>query len=164
MDEKLRIRREKSKPILENFFDWVNLVMSEKVVVNNKLKTALGYALNQKNELSEFLNDGRIPLTNSLAERAIRPFAVHRKNWLFADSVEGANANAVLYSLIESAKLNKLNVNKYINYLLEQIPQLDNPTNETILEKFLPWSKELPDDVLNFEGSYKELILDDVTV
>ena len=164
VDEKLRVRSEKSKPILENFFDWVNLVMSEKVVVNNKLKTALGYALNQKKELSEFLNDGRIPLTNSLAERAIRPFAVHRKNWLFADSVEGANANAVLYSLIESAKLNKLNVNKYINYLLEQIPQLDNPTNETILEKFLPWSKELPDDVLNFEGSYKELILDDVTV
>lgn len=163
VDEKLRIRREKSKPILENFFDWVNLVMSEKVVVNNKLKTALGYALNQKNELSEFLNDGRIPLTNSLAERAIRPFAVHRKNWLFADSVEGANANAVLYSLIESAKLNKLNVNKYINYLLEQIPQLENQTDETILEKFLPWSDELPDNVLNFEGFYKELNLDDVT-
>ena len=163
VDEKLKVRSEKSKPILDDFFDWVSLVMSEKVVVNNKLKTALGYALNQKKELSEFLNDGRIPLTNSLAERAIRPFAVHRKNWLFADSIEGANANAVLYSLIESAKLNKLNVNKYIRYLLEQIPQLDNSSDEKILDKFLPWSKELPDDILNFQGSYKELNLDDVT-
>lgn len=163
VDKKLKIRNEKSKPILEKFFDWVNLTMSEKVIVNNKLKAAFVYASNQSKELSEFLNDGRIPLTNSLAERAIRPFAVHRKNWLFADSVEGANANAVLYSLIESAKLNKLNVNKYINYLLEQLPQLEN-LDENSLERYLPWSTELPTDVLNFEGSYKELNLDDVTV
>lgn len=66
-------------------------------------------AHNQRKELSEFLNDGRIPLTNSAAERAVRPFAVHRKNWLFADTVEGAKANAVLYSIVETAKANSLN-------------------------------------------------------
>ena len=95
-------------------------------MINNKLNKALTYASNQRKELSEFLNDGRIPLTNSLAERSIRPFAVHRKNWLFADSVEGANANAVMYSIIESAKINKLNIEKYIKYLLEEI-QTDSP-------------------------------------
>lgn len=161
--EKVKLRQEKSKPVLEEFFNWVNSTMSEKVIVNNKLKTALVYASNQRTELSEFINDGRIPLTNSLAERAIRPFAVHRKNWLFADSIEGAKANAVWYTLIESAKLNKLNVNKYIKHLLEQLPQLDTPVSITSLEKLLPWSKELPEDILNYQGLYKELNLDEIT-
>ena len=162
VDEKIKVRQEKSKPVLENFFEWVNSTLTQKVVVNNKLKTALVYASNQRKELSEFLNDGRIPLTNSLAERAIRPFAVHRKNWLFADSVDGAKTNAVIYSLIESAKLNDLNINKYINYLLESIPQLDSPLDDGTLKKFLPWSKELPEEILNFQGSYEELNLDEV--
>ena len=92
-------------------------MIPKKIVINNKLKKALTYATNQRKELSEFLNDGWIPLTNSLSERTIRPFAVHRKNWLYANSVEVANA--VMYSIIESAKVNNLNVGKYIKYLLE---------------------------------------------
>ena len=77
---------------------------------------------------------------------------MHRKNWLFANSVDGAESNAILYSLIESAKVNNLNIYKYINYLLEQLPQLENLDDANVLEKYLPWSTELPDDVLNFEG------------
>ena len=161
MQEKMTIRQEKSKPILEEFYDWVNITLTEKIIVNNKLKEALNYASNQRRELSEFLNDGRIPLTNSLAERAIRPFAVHRKNWLFADSVDGAKTNAVMYSLIESAKINNLNIYKYINYLLDEIPQLANVADEKTLEKFLPWSKELPQDIMNFEEEYKELTINE---
>ena len=114
------------------------------------MKKALVYASNQRKELSEFLNDGRIPLTNSKAERAIRPFAIHRKNWLFADSVEGAITNATMYSLIESAKMNNLNIHRYIQYLLEELPQFEDMPNEKALEKYLPWSKDLPDDILNF--------------
>ena len=132
-------------------------MMSEKIVINNKLKKALTYASNQRKELSEFLNDGRIPLTNSLAERSIRPFAVHRKNWLFADSVEGANANAVMYSIIESAKINNLNIEKYIKYLLEELPQLENINDDKEIEMYLPWSNELPPEILNFQGTYEEL-------
>lgn len=130
-----------------------------KIVLSNKLNKALTYASNQRTELSEFLNDARIPLTNSRAERTIRPFAIHRKNWLFADTVEGAKTNAVMYSLVESAKLNNLNIEKYIKYLLEEIPQLDNPSDKKVLEKYLPWSKELPADILNFQGTYKELVI-----
>lgn len=144
--EKLKVRQTESKPIVEKFFNWVNSTMSEKIVLNKKLKNALTYVSNQQKELSEFLKDGKIPLTNSLAERVIRPFAVHRKNWLFADSVDGAESNAILYSLIESAKVNNLNIYKYINYLLEELPQLENVNDANILEKYLPWSKELPKD------------------
>ena len=159
--EKLEVRQSESKPIVEEFFNLVNSTMSKKLVLNKKLKNALIYASNQQKELSEFLNDGKIPLTNSLAERTIRPFAVHRKNWLFADSVDGAEANAILYSLIESAKVNSLNIYKYINYLLEQLPQLENLNDADVLEKYLPWSKDLPNDILNFEGAYEELKIDD---
>ncbi len=160
MEEKKEERNKKSKPVLEEFYKWVNSTLAEKVIINNKLKKALLYALNQKKELSEFLNDGRIPLTNSLAERTIRPFAVHRKNWLFADSVEGAKANGVMYSIIESAKINKLNIWKYIKYLLDELPQLENINDEKALEKYLPWSEELPVEIQNYEGEYKELKID----
>ena len=67
MQEKLEVRQSQSKKVLEEFFAWV-LQTSEKIIVNNKLKKAITYALNQKKELSEFLNDARIPLSNSLAE------------------------------------------------------------------------------------------------
>lgn len=86
--------------------------------------------------------------------------AVHRKNWLFADSVDGANANAIWYSIIESAKINNLNINRYIKYLLEELPQLENEQSEKEIEKYLPWSEKLPEDILNCEDEYKELKLD----
>lgn len=159
-EKKLEKRKEKSQPVIEELYIWVNKTITEKIIVNSKLKEALKYVINQQKELTMFLTDGKIPLTNSLAERAIRPFAVHRKNWLFADSIEGAKANAVYYSLIESAKVNKLNIWKYIQYLLEEIPQQDNPGDEKILEKYLPWSKELPEDILNYQCAYEELNLD----
>ena len=156
IDEKVAKRQEKSAQIIKKFYEWVYLT-SQKYITNKKLKDALTYATNQKENLCKFLYDGRIPLTNSKAERAIRPFAVHRKNWLFADTVDGANANAVYYSLIESAKVNNLNIHKYINYLLEVLPQLEDEQTEKNIEKYLPWSKELPEDILNFQGTYKDL-------
>ena len=95
-------------------------------------------------ELGQFLNDGRIPLTTNLVEISIRPFAVHRRAWLFADTPEGAVCNAVMYSLVESAGINNLNIFKYIEYLLTVIPQLDNLNDEKHLKKYLPWSDSLP--------------------
>ena len=155
-DEKLKIRKEKSEPVLKKFYEWVYST-SQKYITNKKLKEALTYVINQKESLIKFLDDGKIPLTNSRAERAIRPFAVHRKNWLFADTVAGAKANAVIYSIIESAKVNNLNINKYIKYLLEVLPQIDGEQTEEEIEKYLPWSKELPEDILNFEGTYEDI-------
>lgn len=156
MNEKAKLRQEKLAPILKQFYEWVSST-NEKYIVNKKLKEALTYATNQKKQLSAFINDARIPLTNSKCERAIRPFAVHRKNWLFADTTDGAKANAVYYSFIESAKLNNLNIYKYINYLLKELPQLEGEQKEENIEKYLPWSKELPEEILNYDGEYKEL-------
>ena len=156
LEHKKRLRNEKMQPILKKFYEWVYST-SEKYIVNKKLKEALVYVENQKKELSEFLNNGKIPLTNSRCERAIRPFAVHRKNWLFADTVDGANANAVYYSFIESAKLNNLNIYKYINYLLRELPQLEEEQQEQNIIKYLPWSNELPEEIRNYEGEYKEI-------
>ena len=157
-DEKLKVRKEKSEPILKNFYEWVYLT-SEKYITNKKLKDALTYVTNQKENLSKFLTNGRIPLTNSRAERAIRPFAVHRKNWLFADTVDGAKANARMYTLIESAKVNNLNINKYIKYLLDILPQLEGEHTEEEIEKYLPWSDSLPEDVINSQGTYNDLVI-----
>lgn len=145
-DERLKKRKELSKPIYEDFLAWVEKT-SSKIITNEKLKTALTYVKNQHVELGEFLNDGRIPLTTNLVERSIRPFAVHRRAWLFADTPAGAVCNAVMYSLIESAVLNNLNIIKYIEYLLTELPQLDNLNDEKELERYLPWSGLLPDSV-----------------
>ena len=159
VDEKVKIRQERTKPVIEKFYEWVSSTMT-KTIINKKLANALTYVTNQKKELTEFLNDGRIPLSNNLAERSIRPFAVHRKNWLFADTVDGAKANARMYSIIESAKINKLNIWEYIKYLLDELPQLENINEEKVVEKYLPWSKELPEKIRNYEGEYRELKVD----
>ena len=63
------------------------------------------------------------------------------------------------YSLIESAKANNLNIYKYIKYLLDELPQLEGEQEEETIEKYMPWSKELPEEILNFQGAYKDLDL-----
>lgn len=123
------------------------------VIDKFNLETAVTGTMNLKNqhvELGQFLNDGRIPLTTNLVERAIRPFAVHRRAWLFADTPAGAVCNAVMYSLVESAGIagiNNLNIFKYIEYLLTVLPQLDNLNDEKQLKQYLPWAESLPASV-----------------
>ena len=160
VQEKEKERKKLSKPIVDEFFRWVNKTLTEKIIVNKKLKKALTYAQNQQKELSEFLNDGNIPLSNNIAERCIRAFAVHRKNFLFADTIPGAKANATFYSLIESAKINKLNIYKYIKYLLDELPQKDYLSKE-VLVNYLPWSEKLPADIRNYSEKYEELKVED---
>jgi len=159
--EKVLKRNELSKPIVNDFFDWVSRTKNETVVTNNKLLKALTYAINQQGGLMLFLEHGHAPLSNNLVERKIRPFAIHRKNWLFSDSVAGAKSTQIIYSLIESAKLNNLHIWGYLKYLLDNLPQIEELQDETILAKFLPWSKELPDDILNIDNSVEDPLLKD---
>ncbi len=70
--------------------------------------------------------------------------ATHRGAWLFADSVDGAAANAILYSLVESARLNKLNIYEYMNYILSVITDLNYINNPNLLDELMPWSENLP--------------------
>ena len=142
-NERLEKRNKFSRPIYEEILSWYEKT-SQKIITNEKLKEALTYIKNQHVELGQFLNDGRIPLTTNLVERSIRPFAVHRRAWLFADTPAGAVCNAVMYSLVESAGINNLNIFKYIEYLFTELPQLDNPTDGEQLKQYLPWSESLP--------------------
>ena len=66
-----------------------------------------------------------------------------------------------MYSIVESAKANKLNIYKYINYLLEEIPQLENPSDEKVISKYLPWSEELPQEIRNYNEEYEDLKVED---
>ena len=86
------------------------------------MNTAVGYALNQRDKLTAFLDHSQLPLDNNVLERAIRPFAVGRRNWMFSGSPRGAKASAFLYSLIETAKANGLEPKAYLQALFERYP------------------------------------------
>ena len=102
---------------------------------------AVNYALNRRETAQTYLEDGRCSFTNNLSENAIRPFAVGRKNWLFSDSVEGANASAVVYTMVEMAKTHGLNIYGYLKFLLDHRPTKEMTDDQ--LAELAPWSKAL---------------------
>lgn len=97
------------------------------------------YTFYLTNPCGNYLLDGRCSLSNNAAENAIRPFVTGRKNWLFADTPKGAAASAAVYSLIETAKANGLDVYLYLQNLLANMTDWDH--TDEYLEDFLPWSK-----------------------
>ena len=143
-EEKKQKRQEASRPILDAFWSWVEKTAAL-ATTNEKLTKALVYAQNQKKYLETFLEDGRLPISNNLCEATIRPFATARRAWLFADTPKGAKANAILYTLVESARANQLNVFEYLKYLLAEIPNSGFLEHPQILDEYLPWSKSLPE-------------------
>lgn len=143
-EEKKQKRQEASQPILDAFWAWVEET-SALATTNEKLTQALVYSKNQKKYLETFLEDGRLPISNNLCEANIRPFATARRAWLFADTPKGAKANAILYTLVESARANGLNVFEYLKYLLTEIPNSHYLEQPEILDQYLPWSVTLPE-------------------
>ena len=142
-------RLERSKPVLENFFRWVSELNPTK---GSKLEKAVNYAQNHEETLSNFLTDGKLELSNNAAERCAKSYAIGRKNSLFHTSVDGAKASAVLYSLVETAKANNLNVFQYIYTLLLYMPGYKN--GSAGIEQLLPWSdfiKEHCSGLINVE-------------
>ncbi len=140
--ERKQKRQEQSKPHLEAFFAWVEQE-KDSCLPKSKLARAFGYALNQKEGLMRFLEDGNIPISNNLAENSIRPFTVGRRNWLFCGSPTGAEASATVYSIIETAKANQINPYRYLLFLLKYLPGVRHRENPEQLEVFLPWDKEV---------------------
>ena len=98
---------------------------------------AIYYTLNQWDTLVGYCEDGHLAISNVLAENAIRPFAVGRKAWLFADTPKGAHASAACYSLVETAKANGLEPYAYLKYVLDHIGSADTLDQ---LEALLPWN------------------------
>jgi len=127
-EELLKIRREHALPLLEEFRTWLDARVGA-TPPKGLLGTAMNYALKQWNRLIVYLNDPYVGLDNNAAENAIRPFAIGRKNWLFAGSPSGANASAALYSLVETAKANGLEPYRYLRFLFERLPYARTSTD-----------------------------------
>jgi len=150
-EEKKQKRQEASQPILDAFWSWVEETAAMQTT-NELLTKALGYSQNQRNYLETFMADGRIPLSNNLCEANIKPYATARRSWLFADTPKGARANAILYTLVESARANELDVYEYLKYLLTEMPNNRHLEHPEIIDRYLPWSKDLPEECrLNHE-------------
>ncbi len=101
---------------------------------------AINYSINQEEFPSCFFTNGNVPLDNNRAEQAIIPFTLGRKNWVNMNSVRGANASAVLYRLVETAKANKLRIYDYLELLLTELPNHIDDTNLDFLADLMPWS------------------------
>ena len=127
-------------PVLEEYFYWVNTLNPEK---GSKLADAVTYAKNQKTPLSTFITTGNVPISNNLAENSIRPFAVGRKNWLFCDTVKGAESSAIVYSLVETAKVNGIDPYDYLFYTLSVLPYFGKSVPREKLDTLMPWSLEV---------------------
>ena len=133
-------RQNKELPLLEEYFAWLNTLHPEK---GSKLEDAVRYSLNQKQQLMAFLDHGEVPISNNLAENAIRPFTLGRKNWLFCDTPKGADASAVVYSLVESAKANGIEPFAYLQHVLVQLPYFGKSPSHEDLEALMPWAPDI---------------------
>lgn len=142
--ERKKRRKLLIKPMVDGYFDWCREVQ-EKLTPSSETAKGIRYSLNQEKYLRVFLTDPQIPMDNNLAEQAIRPFCVGKKNWKLIDTVHGAQASAILYSIVETAKANGLNVYQYFRHLLTVIPQHMEDTTLDFLDDLLPWSKNLPE-------------------
>jgi transposase len=139
VNERYRIRQELSVPKLSTLKTWLE-ANAGKVAKGTLTRTAMDYTLNQWPTLVGYCERGDLQISNVLAENAIRPFALGRKAWLFADTSRGARASATCYSLVETAKANNLEPSAYIQHVLAHIAEADTLEK---LEALLPWNVDL---------------------
>lgn len=127
LDDQARyqLRQTKAKPLVDAFFSWLK---SLDAVGKTLFGQAVTYCLNQEQALRRYLDDGRLEISNNLAERSIKPFVIGRKNFLFANTPKGADASAWIFSLVETAKANAINPYDYLCWVLKHAPALDLET------------------------------------
>ena len=133
-DERHVARQERMRPLLERMRAWLDDALP-RIPPQSLTGKALGYLSTQWPKLLRVLDDGRLPLDTNAVENAIRPFVVGRKAWLFADTVRGAEASANLYSLIETAKRQRLDPFGYLRVLFRDLPRA---TTVEEIEALLP--------------------------
>lgn len=134
-EEKKAERLKQEVPIWERFFAWLETL---KPLKGSRLEKAVNYAVNHRELLCNYLLDGRCEISNNRAERCAKSYGTGRKNFLFHDTVNGAKSSAVIYSLVETAKANKLNVFQYLYTLLLYMP--DYKDKAAGVEAMMPWS------------------------
>lgn len=141
-EERKEARNSKVRPETEKYFGFIESIDLNAAGLSEKCRDAVRYSLNNKNDLMNFLNDGNIPIDNNAAERSIKSVALLRKASLFSYSIEGAQANTIYHSIVETAKANGANVYWYIRYILETMPDKLDGKDRSFLSAMAPWSPE----------------------
>lgn len=144
-EDRQHMREMNVRPLVNEYFTWIAL-QEGKVPRGSKTGKGITYSINQEKYLRRFLEDGSVPLDNNSAEQAVRGFVIGKRNWHLIDTLAGADASAVCYSIAETAKANDLNPYRYFEYLLTEIPKHMSETSDAFLEELLPWSEALPDE------------------
>lgn len=135
-EDRKRLRLETETPIWKAYWAWIEKLSP---TGGSRLAKAVTYSINQKPYMENYLLDGRCSISNNLAENIARPYAVGRKNFLFHDTVKGAQASSIVYSLVETAKANNLNIRRYLETVL--IYMADYEEHPEMLENLMPWSE-----------------------
>lgn len=130
-------RLKDEKPVVEGFIRWLDAQRPEK---GSRMDRAVTYIQNRKDTLMTYLEDGRCSLSNNMSENSLRLVTLGRKNWLFSDSQDGANANMLVYTMVEMAKAHDIHPYRYLEYLLDSRPSAD--TSEAELADLAPWSEK----------------------
>ena len=137
--ERAEARQKLTKPIIDDFYSWIETIFKP----SGKLKEAVTYAMNQKEFLCTFLYHGEVEASNNMVENAQRSVVLGRKNWLFCDTPKGARASVVAYSILETAKANGLNPQKYLMHIFTVLPERYAKDPNADIEDLLPWNEKI---------------------
>ena len=137
-----KARLAKERPILDAFFAWLD---KQTAVKGSRMEKAVVYARNRKPFLETYLEDGRCSFSNNASERSVKSYVTGRKNWLFSDTPEGAVASEKVYTIVETAKANGVNVYHYLTYLLKKCPSSSMTDEE--LEQLAPWNETVKSEL-----------------
>jgi hypothetical protein len=134
-EERVALRQEKAKPIFEGLAAWLQLQLP-KISGKSTLAEAIRYALGRMPRARAYLEDGQLELDNNICERSIRPVTLGRKNYLFMGSKGGGEAAAIAYTLIETARMNKVDPEAWLRWVLARVAD----HKMTRLEELMPWN------------------------
>ena len=154
-DGLLKARREQSRPIVDELFSDMKAKMDS---FQGSLKEAVSYGLNIEKDLRVFLDNPYVEMTNNVCERAVKDFVMTRKNFLFSYSEKGAEAAGILMTVIRTARLNQVDPEKYIAYVLTQLGK----TSQKDIDSLLPWSESLPEELRSSKYEVPKSVVDSV--
>ena len=137
-------RQTNIRPLVEAFFAWAKEIQSKNQLSRGKTLDGINYCINQEASLKAFLEDGDIPMDNNATESALRSFCLHKHAWKLIDSLDGANASAIIYSITETAKANDLNPFRYLEHVLTVLKDHQDDREYGFIDDILPWSEKLP--------------------
>jgi transposase len=155
-EERLKMRQALVKEKVDAYFDFVNNFDTSGPSIGERLKDAIQYSKNQEVYLRRFLDDGNIPIDNGANERIILPIAQGRRNYLFSNTISGAEATVICSSLIVTAKANEVDPYYYLKYLFEKMPTYLYETGKAHLPEMMPWS----DTYRRYETSQRKQLAD----